>query len=358
MHRMNCAFPWRWFASCLTAWMLPLPFSPLQAQDTYEGRAPDASWRTAALSGIERNRTARLAFSLRDTGGFPVPGAVVEVRLLRHDFQFLPEASGSKAKPPEWLSLDPDDDLAATDRAGLVRYRAFADDQRERGNPVEPVSLRARFRSHLPAPAELIARFDLVSGILAGFDARPLWIAGLEVGVDDRALQRDYTRDVLIAAFSHPAVRGVQAGPQDGTAPGAALWNELVNQQWTTRTNVRTTSTGRAQLRGFKGTYQLTVLLADTRHVTEVELTSDLHIPVQVPSIPPKLTVTPGELFEYSWPITAFGYRLESGSGPDASDWEPVEGFAMSTPRGWRIQLPPPNGSQYLRLRRQGSPDQ
>lgn len=340
------------------AWMLVCGLSPLRAQVTYAGRAPDATWRTNALAAIERNRTARLAFTVRDTDGFPVPGATVEVRLIRHDFQFLPDASGSNASPPEWLSLTPDDDLGASNRDGLVRYRAYANDQRERGNPVEPMSLRARFQSHLPAPAELIARFDLVSGILGGFDTRPLWITGLEVGVGDAGLQRDYTRDVLIAAFSHPAVQGVHAGQHGAVSPGSALWTELVGQRWTTRTNVRTTSTGRAQLRGFKGTYQLTVLLPGTRHVTQVELGSDTHTPLSVPAIPPTLTVTPGDLFDYTWPLTAFGYRLESGSSPDASDWEAVDGIAMSTPRGWRIQLPPPNGAQYLRLRRQGPPQQ
>ncbi len=362
MHRMNCASPRRFLAPCLVAWMLGFWLAPVLGQTTYDGRAPTAAWRTAALAGIERNRTARLAFTVRDTDGFPVPGATVEVRLLRHDFRFVPDSAGSNDNPPKWLSLEPDDDLTASDRNGLMRYRAFANDQRERGNPVEPASLRAHFRSHLPSPIELMARFDLVSGILGGFDTRPLWITGLEVDVGDASLQRDYTRDVLIAAFSHPAVQGVQLGnsgsSQAGLASlGSTVWNELLKQQWTTRTNVRTTSTGRAQLRGFKGTYELAILLPGIRHVVQVDLTSDTHSNITVPAIPPTLTVVPGDLFEYTWPITAFGYRLETGSGPGDSDWEPVDAIAMSTPRGWRIQLPPPgNGSQLLRLRRQGPP--
>jgi hypothetical protein len=86
-------------------------------------------------------------------------------------------------------------------------------------------------------------------------------------------LKADYTRDLLIAAFSHPACEGVTlwswwAGnrykPQaalwneDGTPlPAGKVWEELVNGTWTTRWEGRTDAEGRVRFRGYRGLYRV-----------------------------------------------------------------------------------------------------
>jgi len=353
MHRMKRLFPRRWSVPCLWVWMWAGVF-PLAAQTTYDGQASNAAWRSNALGGIERNRTARLAVTVRDAAGFPVPGSLLEFRLIRHGFSF--DSTG--VQPPTRLGLEGQDDLAAPDRAGLIRLRAHANDQIERGNTVEALGLKGMFQAHLVPPSELLARFDLLSGILSGMNTHPIWIEPVRFDVADADLRRDYARDFLIAAFSHPSVQGIRLAPSDPagpvSTPASLGWNELIETTWTTRTNVRTSSTGRAVLRGFKGTYEVIVPLPGTRHSTTLELDSDSHLPIQVPVIPPQITVTPGDLYEFRWPAAAFGYRLETTDTSRPEGWEPVDGIARLTPTGWQIQVPPPDSTQLFRLRRHG----
>ena len=56
--------------------------------EKYDGYQADAPWRTQAASNIERIRKANLDIRLKTSGGEPVPGAVVRVNMLRHEFAF------------------------------------------------------------------------------------------------------------------------------------------------------------------------------------------------------------------------------------------------------------------------------
>ncbi len=53
---------------------------------TYEGRAADAVWRSEALARIEKHRKADLKVSVVDSGGNPVGGAKVHVKMQKHAF--------------------------------------------------------------------------------------------------------------------------------------------------------------------------------------------------------------------------------------------------------------------------------
>jgi len=59
-----------------------------QTQFSYPGIEPDAPWRQAAAERIERYRKADLTVVVKDASGKPVPGARVEVEMLRHAFKF------------------------------------------------------------------------------------------------------------------------------------------------------------------------------------------------------------------------------------------------------------------------------
>lgn len=55
---------------------------------TYQGSAPDAAWRNAALARIEKIRKGDLAVFVLDANGAPVTGAEVQVEMTRHHFEF------------------------------------------------------------------------------------------------------------------------------------------------------------------------------------------------------------------------------------------------------------------------------
>jgi endo-1,4-beta-xylanase len=53
---------------------------------TYEGQSLDAAWRAAAAQRIEEHRKGDLTVTVLDQAGEPVPGARVDVNMLRHAF--------------------------------------------------------------------------------------------------------------------------------------------------------------------------------------------------------------------------------------------------------------------------------
>lgn len=91
--------------------------------------------------------------------------------------------------------------------------------------------------------------------------------------VDDEELAADYTRDLMIACFSHPAYTGFLLwGFWEGShwKPEAASWNrdwsirkrgevleEWLGRRWTTTVTVTTGKGGIARWRGFPGRYEI-----------------------------------------------------------------------------------------------------
>lgn len=57
-------------------------------QTSYEGREADAPWRKAAAERIERYRKGDLVVKVLDSRGRPIPGAQVDIQMLRHAFRF------------------------------------------------------------------------------------------------------------------------------------------------------------------------------------------------------------------------------------------------------------------------------
>jgi len=103
----------------------------------------------------------------------------------------------------------------------------------------------------------------------------PIQITEFDVNTQDEELQADYTRDFLIACFSHPSVTGFTMwGFWEGAhwksdaamfrrdwspKPNAAVWRELVTKQWTTDVTQKTKSDGKLQSRGYLGTYEIII---------------------------------------------------------------------------------------------------
>ncbi|MCO6478888.1 MAG: endo-1,4-beta-xylanase [Phaeodactylibacter sp.] len=56
--------------------------------DKYGGWEPDAPWRAEAAQRIEQIRKANLTVRVENADGAPIPGASVEVEMLKHEFAF------------------------------------------------------------------------------------------------------------------------------------------------------------------------------------------------------------------------------------------------------------------------------
>lgn len=59
-----------------------------QTRVTYPGSEPEAPWRKEAAARIEQNRKGDFTVRVVDENGRPVPGAAVQVEMLRHAFHF------------------------------------------------------------------------------------------------------------------------------------------------------------------------------------------------------------------------------------------------------------------------------
>lgn len=125
--------------------------------------------------------------------------------------------------------------------------------------------------SFLPSPVELLAVTDRFAQLvprqcITEFDI---------ITVNDEQLAADYTRDVLIACFSHPAYTGFVywgIGEKDHWKPEAAMWRkdwsirkagevieEWIGRRWRTEVSLVTDADGRVDWRGFPGWYDAVV---------------------------------------------------------------------------------------------------
>jgi GH35 family endo-1,4-beta-xylanase len=135
------------------------------------------------------------------------------------------------------------------------------------------------FQSHIPEgyaptpPRELLETMDKFASL--GLE---LQVTEFDFETKDENLQAQYTLDFMIAVFSHPAMTGLVTwtpfeyvkgkGPKPDAAffdsnlrekPNGRIWNQLVNQVWTTSVEGKTDANGELVFRGYKGTYLVDV---------------------------------------------------------------------------------------------------
>lgn len=139
----------------------------------------------------------------------------------------------------------------------------------------------------LTSPDRLLETFDRFARLVPNLQLTEL---DVQVGGDEK-LQADYLRDVMTAAYSHPAFQGiVMWGFWEGRhwRPDAALyrrdwsikpagqqWLELVKRDWWTDEVGRTNAAGRYATRGFLGEYRVTVEYKDALRKQVLSLPSE-----------------------------------------------------------------------------------
>jgi len=123
--------------------------------------------------------------------------------------------------------------------------------------------------TYLPSPEHLLAVTDRFAEVVPHQCITEYDI----VTTEDEELAADFTRDVLIAAFSHPAYTSFLLwGFWEGShwKPEAASWNkdwsirkrgevleEWIGRRWRTEVTLKTNDKGRVKWRGFPGWYEV-----------------------------------------------------------------------------------------------------
>lgn len=140
------------------------------------------------------------------------------------------------------------------------------------GYRVDGLGNQAHFHeSYLPSPEHLLAVTDRFAKLVPHQSITEYDI----VTTEDEALAADYTRDVLIAVFSHPAYTSFLFwGFWEGShwIPAAASWNrdwsirprgevieEWIGKRWHTALEAQTDEAGKIAWRGFPGWYEVTI---------------------------------------------------------------------------------------------------
>ncbi len=123
--------------------------------------------------------------------------------------------------------------------------------------------------SYLPSPEHVLAVTDHFAKLVPAQSITEFDIKTVE----DEELAADYTRDLLIACFSHPAYTSFLLwGFWEGShwIPDAASWKkdwsvkargevleEWIGNRWRTEVTLTTDASGRVQWRGFTGNYEI-----------------------------------------------------------------------------------------------------
>lgn len=159
--------------------------------------------------------------------------------------------------------------------------QAFEDNARfllDNGAPLDVLGFQGHFGATVPPPNRVLAVLDRFAKL-----GKPIRITEYTIAGDDADLQRDFTRDVIIAAFSHPSVIGFQfwgmesVVNEDGSlSPVGEAYRSLVNDRWRTNVVHTTGSDGRIADRGFKGRYEIAVSKDDRAVKVVFDLRNDV----------------------------------------------------------------------------------
>lgn len=214
-------------------------------------------------------------------------------------------------------------------------------------------------------PEEWMTRLDEGAGAEEGGAPLTWHVIARWPGKDGGGADARRLSDLLWVAFGHPAVTGISIQAGEGgknplrdaggiTAAGVA-WSNLVCMAWTTRTETRTSISGRAELRVFRGEHEVSVEHGGQRFNERAVVSADAVARVVVPVTRPTLAAEPGALVKFTWPAQASGFVLEWSEDPTAGPWTRCETFAVRGRDAWRQEAGAASAARFYRLRRGGS---
>lgn len=171
-------------------------------------------------------------------------------------------------------------------RQSPAHVKAFEETARyliDQGAPLGGFGLQCHIGGVLSPPEDILATLDRYQ---ANFNL-PVRATEFDVAIDDEEIQAAYTRDFMIAMFSHPSVVGVQhwgfwAGRhwQPNAAlftkdwkerPNGAAYRKLIRETWHTDASGRSDEAGCWSTPAFFGTYEVTVRHDGHERIVRVE---------------------------------------------------------------------------------------
>lgn len=177
--------------------------------------------------------------------------------------------------------------------AHLAHYAQTIQFLKDHRAPLEGIGFQCHYTHNFAPPAQILQGLD----DFAKFGL-PIEITEFDVNAIDEQLQADAMRDMLTAAFSHPAVHGVimwgfWAGrhwepdaalfAKDWTLrPHGQVWIDLVTKKWWTHEKGTTDQAGTYRTRGFFGDYEITVHAAGNSKTVKATLDRTRTEPVKV----------------------------------------------------------------------------
>jgi GH35 family endo-1,4-beta-xylanase len=198
----------------------------------------------------------------------------------RDMFNYLPED-----EPVKWYrlarELDPNAQLfineygmlnSVASPQNIKIYLGYIHDMLSKGAPIDAIGIQGHVGRQPRNPEQVISDFDMFNPL-----GLPIQITEFDINTPDEELQADYTRDMLIACYSHPLVTGFTKWGfwenahwkpdaamfrSDWSAkPNATAWREWVTKRWKTSINERTDLNGQISSRGHLGYYRIKVIV-------------------------------------------------------------------------------------------------
>ena len=154
------------------------------------------------------------------------------------------------------------------------------------GAPLGMIGMQAHIGEDFTPPERLWEVLDRFAEF-----GLPLFVSEFDVNTEDERVQADYTRDFITACFAHPAVESVTLWGfwesqiwighaalwrADWTPkPNAVALRELLAETFHTRADLTTDADGVARVRGFLGSYDVTVTSGGEVRAATHELAPD-----------------------------------------------------------------------------------
>jgi GH35 family endo-1,4-beta-xylanase len=141
---------------------------------------------------------------------------------------------------------------------------------RNSGAPIEAIGIQGHVGRQPRSPSQVISDLDMFKPL-----GLPVQITEFDINMTDEQLQADYTRDFLIACYSHPTITGFNIwGFWQGAhwkpdaamftnnwteKLNAAVWREWVTKKWKTNITVTTNKMGMVNNKGHLGNYEVLI---------------------------------------------------------------------------------------------------
>jgi endo-1,4-beta-xylanase len=171
-------------------------------------------------------------------------------------------------------------------RAQQDNYLAWIRTLDQAGQAPDVVGIQGHFAGAPTAPSRVVEILDRF-----GKTGIPIQITEFDFDTRDEQGQAEYLRDFLTAVFSHPATeaftvwgfwegrmwrpRGAMLREDWTLKPNGEVWMDLVKGRWWTDEAGQTDPQGRWSLRGFCGSYEVTVTHKGRSQNVQLQLETD-----------------------------------------------------------------------------------